>query len=218
MKNKGTRSGKSKKSDAPVAQEKNPRFMTPTGYAKKKGMHVNSIYQAVKDGRIRYYNKDNKNFINADEADKTFVADSILESAPLSEDDPLKRQEGEMPPADQRMNVVHARSLREEFKARQEHLDYQRRKGELIPRSEVDASAFECARILRERMNAIPERISAELAAESDVQKVHFILSEAITKELMDLSEKYSEARVEKPLVAPQPEAAAETPENAITV
>lgn len=217
-----TKASKSQKEASPSEKDvykKNPRLMSPRYYARLKGLHPNTIYQAVKDGRLSYITKQGRNFIDADVADQEFAALKILEDAPPEDKiDPLTISESDIPAPNDRMTVVHARALREEFKARQEHLDYQRRKGELIPRTDVDAAAFECARILREQISSIPDRICAELAAETDPQKVHFVLSEALNKILADLSEHYTDVRMDKPLVAPQPEAAAEVPENAITV
>lgn len=66
-------------------------------------------------------------------------------------------------------------------------LEYEQKVGELVKVSDVRENAFKVARSVREGMIAIPERIAARLAAESDPHTVHTLLSDEITQVLEEL-------------------------------
>ena len=69
-----------------------------------------------------------------------------------------------------------ARALREKFAALNEQLEYETRRGELIPRDVVERTVFGLARAAQEALRAIPDRLAPMLAAESDPHVVHQLL------------------------------------------
>ncbi|VVC39095.1 Ankyrin repeat-containing domain,Ankyrin repeat [Cinara cedri] len=60
--------------------------------------------------------------------------------------------------------------------------------GELVPIEEVKTEAFNAARVVRNNLLNIPDRVSALLASMSDAEKIHELLSQEITTALEDQS------------------------------
>lgn len=61
--------------------------------------------------------------------------------------------------------------------------------GRLIDRALEERRNFERARIVRDRMRAIPDRVSPQLAVETESSRIHEILAEEIDKALASLAE-----------------------------
>ena len=80
----------------------------------------------------------------------------------------------------QDLSYAQARTERERIKAKKEKVEYDLLIGKLVDSEEVRISAFNRARILRDAMFNIPDRISTILAAESNPRKVHQILFKEI--------------------------------------
>lgn len=81
-----------------------------------------------------------------------------------------------------------AQARKERALADKHELELLERRGELVERKASDRQAFETARIVRDGLMAIPDRLASLLAAESDVRKVHGILSDEIRKALVILA------------------------------
>lgn len=60
--------------------------------------------------------------------------------------------------------------------------------GELVAVEEVKTGAFNVARVVRNNLLNIPNRVSALLASLSDTEKIHKTLTEEITNSLQELS------------------------------
>ena len=80
----------------------------------------------------------------------------------------------------QDLSYAQARTERERIKAKKEKVEYDMLMCKLVDSEEVRISAFNRARILRDVMFNIPDRISTILAAESNPRKVHQILFKEI--------------------------------------
>ncbi len=61
--------------------------------------------------------------------------------------------------------------------------------GELVAVEEVKNEAFNVARVVRNNLLNIPNRVSALLASLSDTEKIHMALTEEITNSLQELSD-----------------------------
>ena len=77
--------------------------------------------------------------------------------------------------------------------ARIAKLDYEERRGKLLPKDEVEMAAFDMARQVRDRMLNIPSRVSAMLAAETDAARCYQILDNEIREALTGLADSISE-------------------------
>lgn len=87
-----------------------------------------------------------------------------------------------------------ARTLRETIRAELDGLKLAEVRGELVRRDEVERAAFESARALRDTILAVPDRVAAIVAAESDEHRVHEIIRAELMAALSGLSETAQEA------------------------
>ena len=82
-----------------------------------------------------------------------------------------------------------ARTVHEHYRARLAKLDYEERVGQLVRADEVRETAFNTYRQFRDRMLTIPDRIAAELAAETDAARAHQLLAGEIRNALGEFTD-----------------------------
>jgi len=87
-----------------------------------------------------------------------------------------------------------AKAAREVIEAKLAELKYKERTQELVDAFEVEQTQFAMARQVRDRLSAIPDRVAAIVAAESDVAKVREILGEEIRRALTEIAEQPAES------------------------
>lgn len=78
-----------------------------------------------------------------------------------------------------------SRAKREMYQAELARLEYEEKHGTLVNAEEIKKEAFRVARQVRDAILNIPDRISAELAAETDTFAVHKLLTNEIKKALV---------------------------------
>ena len=86
-------------------------------------------------------------------------------------------------------NYLVARGVREGFLARLAKIQYEEKLGKLINRDEVQVERFNTNRIIRDGVLNIPDRVSAQLAAETDEKKVYEILTTEIRNALHGIAD-----------------------------
>lgn len=84
-------------------------------------------------------------------------------------------------------SLAASKAKRESFMAELARLEYEQKAGQLVPIEEVKKEAFRTARIVRDTILNIPDRLAAELAAESNQFTVHKRLTEELRKALEEL-------------------------------
>jgi hypothetical protein len=91
--------------------------------------------------------------------------------------------------SDDKLSQTYAqsRAVRESYQARLAKLDFEQRSGRLVDADDVKKQAFKAARTVRDSMLNIPDRVAAEIAAETDTFKIHKRLTEEIRKALEGL-------------------------------
>ena len=67
-------------------------------------------------------------------------------------------------------------------------MEVRRKRGELVEKVKVEAEAFRCGRTVRDALMAVPDRLAAVLASETDQKKVHLMLTKEIRQALEALS------------------------------
>lgn len=87
-----------------------------------------------------------------------------------------------------------ARTEKEIYRAKMAKLNYERMDGTLILAEAVKAAAFDKARLVRDSLLNIPNRISPIVAAEKDVKKVNEMLDKEIRQCLETLSNDLSQS------------------------
>ena len=75
------------------------------------------------------------------------------------------------------LDYFRARAIRESYLARLAKIEFEEKTAQLVSRDEVQVAAFTRARTVRDNLLNIPDRLAATLAAESDADKVHQILT-----------------------------------------
>lgn len=91
------------------------------------------------------------------------------------------------------MTFASAKTHKEAFAAREAELRYREKAGLVVSKADVERRAYEAGRVIRERFMAIPDRLSAALAAEPDARKVHTMLTEEIFNTLNTLAQEAPE-------------------------
>lgn len=86
-------------------------------------------------------------------------------------------------------NYQKARTIQAAYKARLTQLEYEMLSGEVVKKAEVKTALFVAARTTRDSILAIPKRISALLAGESDRHKIEKLLRGELQQALTTLSE-----------------------------
>ena len=100
----------------------------------------------------------------------------------VKSDEPESGSESEYP------DFNESRAKREFHMAALAEMDVKEREGNLVNADQVRESAFKLARQTRDAMLNIPDRVSADLAAETDAFKVHARLTKEIREALSALA------------------------------
>jgi phage terminase Nu1 subunit (DNA packaging protein) len=108
-------------------------------------------------------------------------APAHLANRPAAEPDDIEAEDG------QPITYAEARAQHERFKARLAQLELEQREGKLVEADAVRREAFRVARIVRDALLNLPDRVAGELAAETNQFKVHQRLVQEIRRALEDL-------------------------------
>ena len=96
------------------------------------------------------------------------------------------------PEAEKASKTYHqSRSIKEAYSARLQRLAYEEKLGKLISVEKVRVAAFNTARIVRDAILSVPDRISHEVASIQDPHEVHIRMTEALIEALEGLSGEY---------------------------
>lgn len=88
-----------------------------------------------------------------------------------------------------------SRAKKEKYLALQAKVDYERSVGDLAERAEVERDWASVGVILRTSLERIPESMSAELAAETDENRIHAMLIEQIESILKQAADQINNLR-----------------------
>jgi len=157
-------------------------FITVTEFARRKDIRLKAVQDGIKNGRIKLtkqkvgppkvnWNTESQAWEDNRDESKAYNSGNI-KNAPTPSDGSFAK----------------AKAVRETLTAKILQLDYEEKTGKLVNADEVKVTWFNLARTIRDTLLNIPERISAELAAETDEFKVHKTLQNEIYKVLEVLS------------------------------
>lgn len=169
--------------------------VTLTAYAKMKGVSTEAVSKAVRVGRLSksvVFDAKNRPRVIPHLADQEWVAntDSAQQRVPAVPPPRPPEPEPEAPAARDEPKTAtfqQARTLREAYMARLAKLEFDEKSGLLVKADAVKNEAFKTARIVRDGLLNIPDRIAAELANETNQFKVHQRLTHEIRRVLEDL-------------------------------
>jgi len=86
------------------------------------------------------------------------------------------------------LTLAEAKQRHEVLRARLAKLELDERSGKLVPAEKVKNSAFKAARAVRDAILNIPDRLAAELAAQTDAAAIHARLSTELRDVLRELN------------------------------
>lgn len=144
-------------------------------YAKHRGVSLAAVQKAIHSGRITP-NADG--LIDSDRADAEWNAKTRPGQRHTRPAAAAPREPAEAPASG--LDYFRARAIRESYLARLAKIEFEERIAKVVDREEVQVAAFTRGRVVRDNMLNIPDRVAATLAAESDVDRVHRILSDEI--------------------------------------
>lgn len=167
-----------------------------TAYAKRRGVSKAAVSKAIKDGRISVTvdPKTGGRFIDPAVADQEWKANTVggqKSAAGVNGQNP--EPNASTPPVDappdkpKGPSYADSRAIREAYGARMAKIEFEEKMGSLIPAERARADSFKLARITRDAILAIPDKISHELAAETDSHTVHVTLTKALIEALDQL-------------------------------
>ena len=173
-------------------------------YAQHRGVSHTAVAKAIKAGRI---SKEADGTIDPAKADAQWVRNT-LPSQNLNTSAKKPASKVATPPVSTPVATVSSRELpppletgrisapdyqtsraiREAYAARLAKLEYEERTAKLISSDEVEMRTFNLARRLRDRMQTLPRRLAAALAAEQDPRVIEQRLDDEIRQALEELS------------------------------
>lgn len=164
--------------------------VTPTAYAKHRGVSPAGVFDAIDKGRLSLSleKKDSGRYlIDVDVADAEWLANTdSMTGAPAHMAN--RPAEPDNDPEDgQPITYAEARAQHERFKARLAQLELEQREGKLVEAEVVKRESFRTARLVRDALLNLPDRVAGELAAETNQFKVHQRLVSEIRRALEDL-------------------------------
>ena len=163
-------------------------LLSAKAYAKHRGVSLPAVMKAISEERLKesVRRRGPGYQINVELADREWAENTdSMTGAPAH----MSRQ-GEAPlPTDdgQPISYAEARAQHERFKARLAQLELEQREGKLVEAEAVKREGFRVARLVRDSLLNLPDRVAGELAAETNQFKVHLRLTQEIRRALEDL-------------------------------
>lgn len=143
-------------------------------YARHRNITEGAVRKALKTGRI---SKTKNGKIDPGKADKQWQQNSDPAQTKTIGNDPVTGP-----------TYQQSRTVKEAYEARLKKLDYDLKVKKLIPADQVRVSAFNCARMTRDRILNIPDRVIPMLVGKTDIHQMKEILRTELTKALEELS------------------------------
>lgn len=173
------------------------RIVSALEYAKHRGCSEYSVRDAIERGILKLSlsidssGTNKKYFIDVDAADEEWPPsprEMMARNKKVPVEEIVKKEiERENPPpapAEKKKSSIElyneARAAKEQANAKMAETKYMQLAGELAPVAEVKDEAFSLGRRLRDAFLIMPDRLSADLAAETNVFKVHKMLDKEI--------------------------------------
>lgn len=158
-------------------------------YAKLRGISKAAVSQAIADGKLptSAVKKGRGYEIDVDQADREWRENTNpVMGAPTHAKPKGHSVDDENKPVGTE-TLAASKAKREAFLAELARLEYELKAGQLVPVEDVKKEAFKMARIVRDSILNIPDRLAAELAAETNQFNVHRRLTEELRKALEEL-------------------------------
>lgn len=180
------------------------KTMTPTEYSRHKGVELAAVKRAINEGRIPKHaiktGSNSRKFILVDEADKFWDESTLInnknelrqkslglkgEPVQAKPESPEADDPGEDPASP---SLIKIRTVREGYAAKTAQLEYERKVGMLTPTEDVKKAAQEIGSNIRNTLENFADKLAPIMAAETNIDKCHKIISDEIRAVLTNLS------------------------------
>jgi hypothetical protein len=159
--------------------------MSMRAYARRRGVALAAVQKAIADGRISAQ-PDGR--IDQKIADVQWTENTRWGASNIMNGAEVRRDSSSHKPSE----YAEARAERERYAALLARLEYEERAGELVRRDQGEDAIFREFRDFRDKMQGIPDRIAAIIAAKADPAEIHQILSDEIRTALNDFADQPS--------------------------
>jgi len=155
-------------------------------YAKRRGITEGAVRKAIKQGRIT---KNPNGTINPVIADNEWNknTDPAQIKTTFTEEKPDYSQNS-IPSAASGPSYQQSRAIKEAYGAKLLRLQFEKESKKLISIDDVKVSAFNAARMTRDRILNIPDRVIPQLVGKTNIFEMKEILKTELIKALEELS------------------------------
>lgn len=170
-----------------------PDLLSAKAYAKHRGVSLAAVLKAISEERIKASVRRKGPGYQIDVAQADVEWQQNTDSGQGAPAHAKNRQDQPEPTGDhdtedgEPITYAQARAQHERFKARLAQLELEQREGKLVEADAVKRESFRTARLVRDALLNLPDRIAAELANETNQFKVHQRLVSEIRRALEDL-------------------------------
>ena len=156
------------------------------GYARHRGITDGAVRKAIKAGRITK-NKSDK--IDPELADKQWSKNTDpAHVKEIKKEEEVRQESSSYNPSPLGPSYQQSRAIKEAYNAKLTRLQFERESKKSISVDEVKISAFNAARMTRDRILNIPDRVIPQLVGKTDIFEMKEILKVELTKALEELS------------------------------
>lgn len=171
-------------------------FQTQTEYAEHRGITQSRVSRLVSKGKIPkscIKKISGRKLIDRDKADAA-LSENLDQIYNRPNKKPVKLSKTKTPSEQKKeltdagrglVSLNEAQTIKANYDAWLKELEYQIKKGEYVDAEKVKQDAFNIARRVRDSLLNIPDRISADLASDTDTHSV----SEKLTREIIQALE-----------------------------
>lgn len=139
-------------------------------YAQIRNVTRQAVYAALKSGKLAGA-RNGDGLIDVEIADRLWSENTDpRKGGDVSKG---KRRDVDTSQLVDRPTLAQSKTLEAEYKAKLAQIEYEEKSGKLVDAEAVKKQAFKVARLTRDAMLAIPDRLSAELAGITDPFVIH---------------------------------------------
>lgn len=179
------------------------RTMTQTEYARHKGVELSAVKRAINEGRLPKHaikiGSNDRKLILVSEADKFWEESTVVNNKnelrqktflPNEKQTSRARaDQGDESEADPSApTLIKIRTVKEGYAAKTAQLEYEEKVGVLTPTADVRKAALEIGSNIRSTLENFADKLSPLMAAETNIDKCHKIISDEIRNVLTNLS------------------------------
>jgi len=164
--------------------------LSQRAYGRHRGISETAVRKAIKEGRIT---KNSNGKIDANLADKQWQKNTdpaqIKEvKQEIKKEEDIRGEANNYNPVPLGPSYQQSRAIKEAYNAKLTRLQFEKESKKLISVDEVKVSAFNAARMTRDRILNIPDRVIPQLVGRTDIHEMKELLKMELIKALEELS------------------------------